>query len=213
MKAVCEAVCCLENNDGAVCDHALGDRIYGRPKRNPLFGHEKRPPRGPFLPLQSKDTTKKEEKQIATFVPLPHQSVKLENLGSGGEDSSSPSRTCHDYPNFNAEYYFSISIQPDSRTLSEKSPYYIAHRGRCPLFKLLHLQRDASVPRYPGRRSLRSLAAGLRTLPPAEVEGWPSAILRLKPRCSLFAARMYPRYKNEICRHGTGAQPRFFGKE
>ena len=29
--------------------------------------------------------------------------------------------------------------------------------------------------------------------------GWPSAILRLKPRCSLFAARMYPRYKNEIC--------------
>ena len=98
MKAFCEAVCCLENNDGAVCDHALGDsfhalgdRIYGRQKRNPLFGHEKRPPRGPFLPLQSKDTTKKVEKQIATFVSLPYQSVKLENLGSGGEDSSSPS--------------------------------------------------------------------------------------------------------------------------
>ena len=36
--------------------------------------------------------------------------------------------------------------------------------------------------------------------------GWLKAILRLKPRCSLFAARMYPRYKNEICRHGTGAQ-------
>ena len=28
---------------------------------------------------------------------------------------------------------------------------------------------------------------------------WLKAILRLKPRCSLFAARMYPRYNNEIC--------------
>ena len=32
------------------------------------------------------------------------------------------------------------------------------------------------------------------TLPPAEVEGWPSAILRLKPRCSpRFYARLCPR--------------------
>ena len=29
--------------------------------------------------------------------------------------------------------------------------------------------------------------------------GWLKAILRLKPCCSLFAAGMYPRYKNEIC--------------
>ena len=76
-----------------------------------------------------------------------------------------------------------------------------AQRGRCPLLKLLHLQRDVgSGGSTQGVAPFGRSARGLWTNPPSSGLGWPSAILTF----ALRAAHVGPDAKVQIVSHLCG---------
>ena len=84
------------------------------------------------------------------------------------------------------------------------SPYYVAHRGRCPLFKLLHLQRD-----IPGTaaflRQRKGVAAGAATRTECHVNGHGTTtrrhfpFLRILPFCVLRRRFAFRRVLLYLC--------------